>query len=92
MLKKYTSILLIFPAFFWATGILSCEDPLYGKPNVSNAGVGLSGKTYAVGDTVSDFTMEICSNGSGGWTLYDYNHTQNGGNKKIILINCFATW
>lgn len=90
--KKYTAILLILPALFWASGTISCEDPLYGEPNISDAGVGLSGKAYAVGDTVSDFTMQICGNGSGAWTLYDWYHAQNGGSKKVILINCFATW
>ena len=91
-MKKFTVILLIFPALFWVSGILSCEDPLYGEPNVSEAGVGLSGQAYKVGDTVEDFTMQICGNGSGAWTLYDWFHTQNGGTKKVILINCFATW
>ena len=91
MLKKYSIILLVFPAFIWISGIISCEDPLYGEPNISEAGVGLSGQAYTVGDTVANFTMAICGNGSGAWTLYDWFHSQNGGTKKVILINCFAT-
>lgn len=92
-MRKYSTITVLSSAvLIWLTGILSCEDPLYGPPDKSKVSVGLSGNKYEVGDTVEDFTMSICKNGSGTWTLYDYFHTQNGGDKKIILINCFATW
>ncbi len=50
------------------------------------------GQTYTVGDVIPDFTDDICANGTGNWTLYDYYGALNGGDHKVIWINCFATW
>ncbi|MDP6532781.1 MAG: hypothetical protein QF430_01425 [Candidatus Marinimicrobia bacterium] len=49
-------------------------------------------QTYTVGDVIPDFTDDICANGTGNWTLHDYYGAQNGGDHKVIWINCFATW
>lgn len=54
--------------------------------------VGIMAQTYNVGDVMPDFSDDICANGTGQWTLYDYYGAQNGGDNKVIWINCFATW
>lgn len=53
---------------------------------------GIAAQTYSVGDVVSDFSMPICANGTGDWTLYDYFGDQNGGNYNVIWINVFTSW
>tara|TARA_B100001123_G_C14512061_1_gene710738 strand:- start:14 stop:208 length:195 start_codon:yes stop_codon:yes gene_type:complete len=52
----------------------------------------LTAQTYSIGDTVKDFSKEICSNGEGDLSLYSYNGGENGGEHHIIWINLFATW
>ncbi len=52
----------------------------------------LAAQTYSIGDTVKDFSKEICSNGEGDLSLYSYNGGENGGEHHVIWINLFATW
>ena len=52
----------------------------------------LSAQPYAVGDTVVEFTTNICANDSGSFTLNDYNGALNGGNYHVIWLNFFASW
>ena len=47
---------------------------------------------YGVGDFVDDFTIPICANGTGNYTLYDYFGEVNGGSHYVILINLFTSW
>ena len=44
------------------------------------------GQTYTVGDTINNFSLEICENGEGTW---DY-HTNGTGN--IVWMNLFTSW
>ncbi len=47
---------------------------------------------YSVGDFVDDFTVPICANGTGDFTLYDYYGDLNGGDYHVIWINLFTSW
>jgi len=46
----------------------------------------LIGQTYTVGDTIGNFSLEICENGEGTW---DY-HTDGTGN--VVWMNLFTSW
>ena len=44
------------------------------------------GQTYTVGDTISNFSLEICENGDGIWEY----HEQGSG--KVVWLNLFTSW
>lgn len=48
--------------------------------------------TFNVGDTVDDFTLSVCANGTGNLSLYDYYGDLNGGEYHVIWINLFTSW
>ena len=47
---------------------------------------------YNVGDFVADFTLPICANGTGDFTLYDYYGDLNGGDYHVLWLNLFTSW
>ena len=46
----------------------------------------LLGQTYTVGDTIDNFSLEICSNGDGTWEY----HQEGVGN--VVWLNLFTSW
>ena len=52
----------------------------------------LFAQQVTVGDTVPNFSLRICSNGSGYWSLDNYNGAKNGGDYNVIFLDIFATW
>ena len=44
------------------------------------------GQTYTVGDTIDNFTLDICENGEGVWEY----HEEGTGN--IVWMNLFTSW
>ena len=48
---------------------------------------------YTTGDTVENFSMEVCANSDeDSLSFYSYNASNNGGTNKIIWINFFTSW
>ena len=48
---------------------------------------------YTTGDTVENFSMEVCANSDeDSLSFYSYNARNNGGTNKIIWINFFTSW
>ena len=46
-----------------------------------------------VGDTMEDFTVPYCLNGTGDFNYYsECNGNQNGGSYKILWMNLHASW
>ena len=44
------------------------------------------GQTYSVGDTIGNFSLEICENGDGTWEY----HQDGAGN--VVWLNLFTSW
>lgn len=61
---------------YWITGILFFfiwSDAVWGQE-------------YSVGDTIDNFSLDICENGDGTW---DY---QTDGINNIVWMNLFTSW
>lgn len=56
------------------------------------SGAHSAAQQYSVGDSVHNFTVPICENGSGTWELRDYNGAVNGGDYHVIYIDLFTSW
>ena len=52
----------------------------------------LLAQPYVVGDTVANFTTNICANDLGEFMLNDFDGAQNGGDYHVIWLNFFASW
>ena len=44
------------------------------------------------GDTLWFHPKPVCHNGSGGWSLADFNGAVNGGDYHVILLTWFASY
>ena len=52
----------------------------------------LFGQQYSVGDSVANFTVPVCANGSGTWALNDYNGALNGDEYHVIFVDIYKSW
>ena len=82
---------LLIPVFF--SLIISCNND--GPERVEEDYQLVSGDTTAIifaGDTLWIPPKPVCHNGSGGWSLADFNGALNGGNYHVILLTWFASY
>ena len=86
-LGQYLVILLFF------SFIISCNNG--GSEKVEEDYQLVAGDTTAIifaGDTLLIPPKPVCHNGSGGWSLADFNGAVNGGNYHVILLTWFASY
>ena len=43
-------------------------------------------------EVVPNFSLDICSNGEGQWSLYDFYGAENSGENHVIYLDLFASW
>ena len=82
---------LLIPVLF--SFIISCDndDP----KKVAEDYQLVAGDTTAIifaGDTLGIPPKPVCHNGSGGWSLADFNGALNGGDYHVILLTWFASY
>ena len=82
---------LVIPLFF--SFIISCNNDDPDKEDEEYQLV--TGDTTAIifsGDTLLIPPKPVCHNGSGGWSLADFNGEVNGGDYHVILLTWFASY
>ena len=82
------SVIILFFSF-----IISCNNGDSGKVEENYQLV--AGDTTAIifaGDTLWIPPKPVCHNGSGGWSLADFNGAFNGGDYHVILLTWFASY
>jgi len=82
---------LLIPVFF--SFIISCNNDALEKVEEDYQLV--TGDTTAIifaGDTLLIPPKPVCHNGSGGWSLADFNGALNGGDYHVILLTWFASY
>ena len=82
---------LLIPVFY--SLIISCNNN--GPEKVEEDYQLVVGDTTAIifaGDTLRIPPKPVCHNGSGGWSLADFNGALNGGDYHVILLTWFASY